>query len=310
MCLSNGKWWRVSRCVCTILVADGAGWFSEKAGRAPIERLKPYERNPRKNDKAVDQIRASIREFGFAVPILAKSDGEVTGGHLRLKGAIAETMREVPVIPCDGWTEAQVKAFQLMVIAHEPDGRNRVLLTVLYVGGVRVSEACGLRSRNLQTRGDAGQILVHGKGGRTRAVMLPTAVWGQLSRSSTSKWISIGPGGNCAGLSSNTAAFCEAKLAELPTSAKPVHLAKAVPLDESLAATSCGSTFQLGQEVHPQARNLEQGKSADSPFRERRNGRSAARRAPRNLSRSEMPRVHHTFVGPLDGTPRQSRFLE
>ena len=41
----------------------------------PVERLKPYERNPRKNDKAVEQIRASIREFGFAVPILAKSDG-------------------------------------------------------------------------------------------------------------------------------------------------------------------------------------------------------------------------------------------
>jgi len=32
----------------------------------PVERLKPYERNPRKNDKAVEQIRASIREFGFA----------------------------------------------------------------------------------------------------------------------------------------------------------------------------------------------------------------------------------------------------
>ena len=81
----------------------------------PVERLKPYERNPRKNDKAVDQIRASIREFGFAVPILAKSDGEVVDGHLRLKGAVAEKMREVPVIPCDGWTDAQVKAFRLMV---------------------------------------------------------------------------------------------------------------------------------------------------------------------------------------------------
>ena len=81
----------------------------------PIGRLKPYERNPRKNDKAVDQIRASIREFGFAVPILAKSDGEVIDGHLRLKGAIAEKMREVPVVPCDGWTDAQVKAFRLMV---------------------------------------------------------------------------------------------------------------------------------------------------------------------------------------------------
>src|ERR1700690_4669152 len=66
----------------------------------PVEKLKFYERNPRKNDKAVDQIRASIREFGFAVPILAKSDGEVIDGHLRLKGAIAERMREVPVVPC------------------------------------------------------------------------------------------------------------------------------------------------------------------------------------------------------------------
>jgi hypothetical protein len=56
----------------------------------PIERLKPYERNPRKNDKAVDRIRASIRGFGFAVPILAKSDGEIIDGHLRLKGGAAE----------------------------------------------------------------------------------------------------------------------------------------------------------------------------------------------------------------------------
>src|SRR5277367_2435086 len=80
----------------------------------PIERLNPYERNPRKNDKAVDRIRASIREFGFAVPVLAKSDGEVVDGHLRLKGAIAEKMLEVPVIPCDGWTDAQVKAFRLL----------------------------------------------------------------------------------------------------------------------------------------------------------------------------------------------------
>jgi DNA modification methylase len=81
----------------------------------PIERLKPYERNPRKNDKAVDRIRGSIREFGFAVPILAKLDGEIVDGHLRLKGAVAEQMTEVPVIPCDGWTDAQVRAFRLMV---------------------------------------------------------------------------------------------------------------------------------------------------------------------------------------------------
>ena len=66
------------------------------------------------------------------------------------------------------------------MIALEPEGRNRVLLSVLYAAGLRVSEACGLRWRNLQARGEAGQILVRGKGGRTRVVLLPVGVWGQL----------------------------------------------------------------------------------------------------------------------------------
>jgi site-specific recombinase XerD len=66
------------------------------------------------------------------------------------------------------------------MIALEPEGRNRVLLSVLYAAGLRVSAACGLRWRNLQARGEAGQIMVHGKGGLTRAVLLPPAVWGRL----------------------------------------------------------------------------------------------------------------------------------
>jgi integrase/recombinase XerD len=62
------------------------------------------------------------------------------------------------------------------MIALEPEGRNRVLLSVLYAAGLRVSEACGLRWRNLQARGEAGQILVRGKGGRARVVFLPVGV--------------------------------------------------------------------------------------------------------------------------------------
>ncbi len=58
---------------------------------------------------------ASIREFGFAVPCLARSSGELVDGHLRLKAAIKLKLEELPVIVCDGWTEAQVKAFRLMV---------------------------------------------------------------------------------------------------------------------------------------------------------------------------------------------------
>lgn len=80
-----------------------------------IERFRPYEHNPRKNDHVVSQMEASIREFGFKVPMLARSDGEVVDGHLRLKAATNLGLKELPVILCDEWTQAQVKAFRLLV---------------------------------------------------------------------------------------------------------------------------------------------------------------------------------------------------
>jgi ParB-like chromosome segregation protein Spo0J len=64
---------------------------------------------------------SSIREFGFKIPVLARSDGEVVDGHLRLKAARklgswpGGDTTAIPVILCDEWTDAQVKAFRLMV---------------------------------------------------------------------------------------------------------------------------------------------------------------------------------------------------
>ncbi len=60
-------------------------------------------------------MAASIREFGFKVPILARSNGDVVDGHLRLKAAAKLELEPLPVILCDDWTEGQVKAFRLMV---------------------------------------------------------------------------------------------------------------------------------------------------------------------------------------------------
>jgi DNA modification methylase len=80
-----------------------------------LSRFVPYARNPRKNDHAVDRMAASIREFGFKVPVLARSSGDVIDGHLRLKAAEKLGLTEIPVIICDDWTEAQVKAFRLLV---------------------------------------------------------------------------------------------------------------------------------------------------------------------------------------------------
>src|SRR5215510_8838309 len=80
-----------------------------------INKLVFYAKNPRKNDAVVDRMVASIREYGFKIPVLARSSGEVVDGHLRLKAARKLGIQEVPVILCDEWTDAQVKAFRLMV---------------------------------------------------------------------------------------------------------------------------------------------------------------------------------------------------
>ncbi len=86
-----------------------------------IDRFIFYARNPRKNDAAVDRMCSSIREFGFKVPVLARSDGNVVDGHLRLKAARklgswpGGDTTSIPVILCDEWTDAQIKAFRLLV---------------------------------------------------------------------------------------------------------------------------------------------------------------------------------------------------
>ena len=80
-----------------------------------IERLQPYARNPRKNDEAVPRMAGLIREFGFRVPVIIRSSGEVIDGHLRLKAAWSLGMTQVPVVIADDWSEAQVKAFRLAV---------------------------------------------------------------------------------------------------------------------------------------------------------------------------------------------------
>jgi ParB-like nuclease domain len=81
----------------------------------PISKLVPYPRNPRKNDEVVEQMMVVLKEFGFKIPMLAKSDGSVVDGHLRLKAAQRMGLKTVPVLLCDEWSDEQVKAFRLLV---------------------------------------------------------------------------------------------------------------------------------------------------------------------------------------------------
>ncbi len=80
----------------------------------PISRLLPYARNPRKNDHAVDQMASVIAEFGFRIPIVARSTGEIVDGHLRLKGAQRLGLETVPVTLADELSDSQIKAFRIV----------------------------------------------------------------------------------------------------------------------------------------------------------------------------------------------------
>lgn len=78
-----------------------------------IGDLRPYERNPRNNDAAVDAVAESIREFGFKVPIVVDRDGVIVAGHTRFKAAKKLHLETVPVVIADDLTDEQVKAFRL-----------------------------------------------------------------------------------------------------------------------------------------------------------------------------------------------------
>lgn len=78
-----------------------------------LEEIKPYEKNPRNNDNAVDAVAASIREFGFKVPIIIDKDNIIVAGHTRYKAAKKLGLKTVPCIKADDLTDEQVKAFRL-----------------------------------------------------------------------------------------------------------------------------------------------------------------------------------------------------
>ena len=78
-----------------------------------IGEIKAYENNPRKNDEAVKPVMASIKEFGFKVPIIIDKDNVIIAGHTRVRAAQELGMKTVPCIVADDLTEEQIKAFRL-----------------------------------------------------------------------------------------------------------------------------------------------------------------------------------------------------
>src|SRR5262249_33570017 len=78
-----------------------------------VSTIKPYAGNPRHNDAAVDAVAASIKEFGWRVPIVVDEDGVIVAGHTRYKAALKLGLTEVPVHVAVGLTPAQLRAYRI-----------------------------------------------------------------------------------------------------------------------------------------------------------------------------------------------------
>lgn len=78
-----------------------------------LEDIHPYENNPRNNKNAIGPVAASIKEFGFKVPIVIDKNNIIVCGHTRYEAAKKLGLKEVPCIMADDLTDKQIKAFRL-----------------------------------------------------------------------------------------------------------------------------------------------------------------------------------------------------
>ena len=143
----------VNKPLVHITLGDLQGYFSSLENLAPATRA-----------RAINAAK-SLFSFALRIGYLAFNPCAALKSP-KIKNTLAERIL----------SEAEVHR----LMALEPNPRNQVLLRLLYAGGLRVSEICGLKWRDLQEREDAGQITVYGKGGKTRAVLLSVNTWTDL----------------------------------------------------------------------------------------------------------------------------------
>src|SRR5262245_48258414 len=89
-------------------------WPADKVQRIPVAALLPNARNARlHSDEQVAQIAASIREWGFTIPILVDEHNVIIAGHGRVLAAKQLGLDDVPAMSAIGWTDAQKRAYMI-----------------------------------------------------------------------------------------------------------------------------------------------------------------------------------------------------
>jgi len=102
-----------------------------------IDRVKPYDKNPRRNDKAVTAVMNSIREFGFRQPIVVDSSGIIVVGHTRYKAALKLGLATVPVHVAADLTPRQARAYRIADNRTNETAEWDIDLLPIELGGLR-----------------------------------------------------------------------------------------------------------------------------------------------------------------------------
>ncbi|MCC6589296.1 MAG: tyrosine-type recombinase/integrase [Bryobacterales bacterium] len=145
-------------------VGKPLGWVTLADAQAFATSLEQGSLKPASQNRALTAVK-SLLSFGQDTGYLAFN----VGAAVKLRpnrDSLAQRILE----------ESEVAK----LIEAAPQGRDRVLLKLLYVSGVRVSELCGLKWCDAVPRAEGGQITVFGKRGKTRTVLLKPKFWAQL----------------------------------------------------------------------------------------------------------------------------------
>lgn len=138
----------------SVSLADLQGWQNSMAGLSPNSQR-----------TAIATIK-SLLSFGHKIGVLSENVG------LSMRSPKAPDCLHERIL-----SEQEVQT----MIDMETNQRNRAILRSLYSGGLRVSELCQMKWKDLKPRGESGQVTVLGKGGKVRTVLLPIGVWREIS---------------------------------------------------------------------------------------------------------------------------------
>jgi DNA modification methylase len=162
-------------------LSETTQWPAATPTLRPLSELKPSLRNVRlHSEQQIDQLRASLREFGWCTAVLVDEEGRIIAGHGRVEAAKRESQTHVPVIVATGWTQTQCRAYAI--------ADNRIPLNASWDAaalGVELQELSGL-GVDLGTLGlddqEIGEVLHSGTEGLTDPDEVPEPPAQPISR--------------------------------------------------------------------------------------------------------------------------------